>query len=89
MSSEECTKICDFSSELYPIDLQFLPRAGGSLGKHGDLILLTSADGKFHILTKTGRIERSVDAHKGAVLVGQWGHDGASLLTGNSDCTVN
>lgn len=82
MSTEECTKICDFPSELYPTDLQFLPRSGGSLSKHGDLILLTSVDGKFHILSKTGRIERTIEAHKGAILVGQWGHDGASLLTG-------
>lgn len=59
-----------------------MPRASGSLGKHGDLILITSADGKFHIMNRNGRIERTVEAHKGAVLVGQWSNDGAGLLTG-------
>lgn len=69
---------------MYPTNLHFLPRASGSLGKHGDLILLTSADGKFHIMNRNGRIERTVEAHKGAVLVGQWSNDGAGLLTGKS-----
>lgn len=38
--------------------------------------------GKFHLIGKSGRIEKSVEAHKGAALVGQWSPDGASLLTG-------
>lgn len=33
-------------------------------------------------MNRSGRIERSVEAHKGAVLVGQWGNDGTGLLTG-------
>lgn len=65
--------------------MQFLPRTTGTLSKHGDLILITSADGKFHIMNRSGRIERSVDAHKGAILVGQWGNDGAGLLTAGED----
>lgn len=76
------TKLTDLSSDLYPTDMQFLPRVSGTLGKQGDLILITSADGKFHIMNRTGRIERTVDAHKGAILVGQWGNDGTGLLTG-------
>lgn len=38
--------------------------------------------GKFHLLNKNGRIDRTVEAHKGAVLVGRWSYDGAGLLTG-------
>lgn len=29
-----------------------------------------------------GRIEKSVDAHKGAVLAGRWNYDGTALVTG-------
>lgn len=82
VSSNECRKVADLNIDLFPTDLQFLPKIGNSLSKHGDLILLTSADGKFHIMNRTGRVERTVEAHKGAILVGQWGNDGASLLTG-------
>lgn len=38
--------------------------------------------GRFHLVGRNGRIEKSVEAHKGAALVGQWSHDGAGLLTG-------
>ncbi|XP_074029895.1 intraflagellar transport protein Oseg5 isoform X3 [Leptinotarsa decemlineata] len=65
--------------------MQFLPRVSGTLGKHGDLILITSVDGKFHIMNRAGKIERSVEAHKGAILVGQWGNDGTGLLTAGED----
>lgn len=40
--------------------------------------------GKFHIIGKSGRIEKCVEAHRGAVLVGKWSTDGSSLLTGKS-----
>lgn len=64
--------------------MHFLPRYGESLSKHDNLILLTSAEGKFYLITKTGNVEKVIDAHKGAILVGKWGHNGASLLTGNT-----
>jgi hypothetical protein len=38
--------------------------------------------GKFHLISKNGRIEKSVDAHQGAALTGRWSYDGAGLLTG-------
>ncbi|KAF5282730.1 hypothetical protein FQR65_LT02727 [Abscondita terminalis] len=85
VSNNESAKVTDFNSDLYPTSLHFLPRASGSLGKYGDLILLTSSDGKFHIVNRNGRIERTVDAHKGAILMGQWSHDGAGLLTAGED----
>ncbi|RZC39328.1 intraflagellar transport protein 80 -like [Asbolus verrucosus] len=85
VSNNQSTKITQLNKDLYPIDMEFLPRIGGTLGKHGDLILITSADGKFHIMNRSGRIERSIDAHKGAILVGQWGNDGAGLLTAGED----
>jgi len=38
--------------------------------------------GKFHLVGKNGRFEKSVEAHKGAALVGCWSYDGAGFLTG-------
>lgn len=34
---------------------------------------------------KTGRTERVIDAHKGAVMNAKWNHDGTSLLTSGED----
>ncbi|XP_044766624.1 intraflagellar transport protein 80 homolog [Coccinella septempunctata] len=85
VSNNTSSKVAQFNKDLYPTDMQFLPRATGTLGKHGDIILITAADGKFHILNRNGRIERSIEAHKGAILVGQWSNDGSGLLTGGED----
>ena len=41
--------------------------------------------GKVHLIGKTGRVEKSVDAHKGAVLSGRWSYDGSALLTGRNN----
>ncbi|KAJ8980063.1 hypothetical protein NQ317_012903 [Molorchus minor] len=75
VSTNQSTKITQFSNDIYPTDMQLLlPRISGAVGKHSDLILITSADGKFHILNRAGRVEvRSVEAHKGAILVGPMG----------------
>ncbi|XP_076269721.1 intraflagellar transport protein Oseg5 [Rhynchophorus ferrugineus] len=85
VSINQPTRIAQLDKDLFATDMQFLPRMGSTLGKHGDLILVTCADGKFHIINKTGRIERSVEGHKGAILVGQWGNDGTGLLTAGED----
>lgn len=41
--------------------------------------------GKFHLASKAGRIEKSIEAHKGAVLAGRWNFDGTALVTGKDD----
>lgn len=41
--------------------------------------------GKFHLVSKNGRIEKSVEAHKGAVLAGRWNFDGTALITGKKN----
>ncbi|MBN3310460.1 IFT80 protein, partial [Amia calva] len=40
---------------------------------------------KFHLVSKTGRIEKSVEAHRGAVLAGRWNYDGTALITAGED----
>lgn len=85
VSTNEWTKMAQFKQDILPTDMQFMPRVGLSIGKHNDLILLTSADGRFYLINKTGRIERSIEGHKGAVLVGQWNNDGSGFMTGGED----
>lgn len=33
-------------------------------------------------MSRSGRVEKSVEAHRGAVLAGRWNHDGTALITG-------
>ncbi|XP_050301884.1 intraflagellar transport protein 80 homolog [Anthonomus grandis grandis] len=86
VSTNQPTKIAKLGNDMFATDMQFVPRFGtNNLGKNSDLVLVTTVDGRFHIINRTGRIERSVEAHKGAVLVGQWSGDGTSLLTAGED----
>jgi hypothetical protein len=59
-----------------------MPKAAGTAKGGGDLLLMTGAEGKFYLLSLSGRIERAVDAHRGAILSGKWSHDGAGIVTG-------
>ena len=45
------------------------------------LLLSLCLPGRFLIVSKLGRVENSVEAHKGALLGVRWGHDGTTLLT--------
>lgn len=78
----EFVKVTQLNEDVLPTDLQFLSKSSSSLGKHSDVLLITSANGRFYIANRNGRVERTVEAHKGAILVGQWSNDGVGLMTG-------
>lgn len=41
--------------------------------------------GRFLFISKNGRVEKTIEGHRGAVLSGRWSYDGNALLT----CNVN
>jgi intraflagellar transport protein 80 len=41
--------------------------------------------GKFYFCSKAGKIEKSVEAHTGAVLCLRWNYEGSALVTGGED----
>ncbi|CAM1296321.1 IFT80 (predicted) [Pycnogonum litorale] len=88
----DTTKVTDLYNDLYPTDMHWFPKsvAGGGaaskkLSSSSDLFVLTAADGKFHFISKNGRVEKTIDGHKGAVLCGRWSFDATALLTGGED----
>ncbi|XP_078245171.1 intraflagellar transport protein 80 homolog isoform X2 [Pogona vitticeps] len=79
----ETTLVVKLPDDIYPIDLHWFPKSlGGKRQIQADNFVLTSSDGKFHLISKTGRIEKSVEAHCGAVLAGRWNYEGTALVTG-------
>ena len=44
--------------------------------------------GKFILISRSGRIEKSVEAHRGAVLCARWSPSGTDLLTAGEDGVV-
>ncbi|KAG8035853.1 hypothetical protein G9C98_002979 [Cotesia typhae] len=92
-SSTQTTKITEFPEDFYPTDMQWHPRAiqntGTSIKKQShDVVLITTADGKFYLVNKSGRIEKTVDGHKGAILRCRWSYDGSALLTAGEDGVI-
>lgn len=70
--------------------MDWLPAAGGAGAKRvqSDLFALGSADGKVRFVSRAGRVEKTLDAHRGAVIDLHWSFDGSALLTGGEDGSV-
>ena len=86
--AHEATKISELPQELFPTDLNCYPKSlSGSRPKNItlDMFVIGASDGKFYFVQRNGKIDKSVEAHKGAVLVAKWSHDGSGLATGGED----
>ncbi|KAM8954240.1 intraflagellar transport protein 80 homolog [Pelodytes ibericus] len=82
----DTTLVIKLPDDTYPIDLHWFPKNIGSKKQaQAEMFVLTSSDGKFHLISKLGRVEKSVEAHSGAVLAGQWNYEGTALLTAGED----
>ncbi|XP_050164349.1 intraflagellar transport protein 80 homolog isoform X1 [Myiozetetes cayanensis] len=87
--TSETARVVKLPEDLYPIDLHWFPRSiGGKKQSHAESFVLTSSDGKFHLISKLGRVEKSVEAHCGAVLAGRWNYEGTALVTVGEDGQV-
>ena len=60
----------------------------GTGGKGNDSLIITSTDGRFIILNKNARLEKSISAHSGAISSGRWSPDGSGLLTAGEDGAI-
>uniref|UniRef100_A0A1A8JRP5 Intraflagellar transport 80 homolog n=1 Tax=Nothobranchius kuhntae TaxID=321403 RepID=A0A1A8JRP5_NOTKU len=84
--NNETSLVIRLPEDIYPIELHWFPKTiGGKKQVQAEIFVLTSTDGKFHLVSKMGRIEKSVEAHKGAVLAGRWNYDGTALVTAGED----
>lgn len=91
MSNNETSTIMTLPKDCYPTDMHWFPKSGNiGGGKKGtsEIFVLTSTDGKLHIINRSGRVEKSTEAHKGAVLSGRWSYDGTALATAGEDGQV-
>ncbi|XP_048961785.1 intraflagellar transport protein 80 homolog isoform X2 [Canis lupus baileyi] len=82
----ETSQIVKLPDDIYPIDLHWFPKSLGIKKQtQAESFVLTSSDGKFHLISKLGRVEKSVEAHCGAVLAGRWNYEGTALVTVGED----
>uniref|UniRef100_A0A6I8NS05 Intraflagellar transport 80 n=1 Tax=Ornithorhynchus anatinus TaxID=9258 RepID=A0A6I8NS05_ORNAN len=84
--TSEAVQVVKLPDDIYPIDFHWFPKStGGKKQTQVESFVLTSSDGKFHLISKLGRVEKSVEAHCGAVLAGRWNYEGTALVTVGED----
>lgn len=75
--------------DAYFTDLHWYPvnskktQAGGT-----DIFAVSCTDGSVKIISRTGRVEKSIEAHKGACISLKWSYDGTALATAGEDGSV-
>jgi intraflagellar transport protein 80 len=75
-------KVCDLDA--YCTTMAWLPNE-----KSGDNVFaLGCADGTFRLMSGTGREEKKVEAHRGAVICLRWSYDGSAMATSGEDGSV-
>jgi intraflagellar transport protein 80 len=73
----------------YVTALDWFPALPGkSDRKEQEIFVISCTDGTFKLVNRAGRIEKSVDAHTGAVISLRWSYDGTSLATCGEDGVV-
>ncbi|EDW03268.1 GH11144 [Drosophila grimshawi] len=88
--SRDSVEVAKLPDDFIPTDMHWLLLGGRSSGggKGSDTLLICSNDGRFIILNKSARVERSISAHTAAISSGRWSPDGAGLLTAAEDGVV-
>ena len=82
------TKLCDV--DVFVTDIHWFPSHSKRLvSATTDVFVMSSADGSFLLVSKTGRTDKTVkDAHKGAIVTVKWDYEGNSIATGGEDGVV-
>ncbi|VDN53941.1 unnamed protein product [Dracunculus medinensis] len=72
----EAHMMTQLSGNFYPTSLNWFPRNQSK--QPSDIFVITSTEGKFYLFNRSGKIEKSVEAHRGAALCARWsGEDGS------------
>ncbi|XP_026825249.1 intraflagellar transport protein 80 homolog isoform X2 [Ooceraea biroi] len=86
------TVVTEFPNDFYPTDMQWHPYFNNNVpivkGSSFDILLITTTDGKYHLVKRNGRIDKTISAHEGATTLGKWSYDGSALLTAGQDGLV-
>jgi len=74
-------KLCDLDA--YCTSMAFVGNK-----TNDNTFVIGCADGSFRIISETGREEKRIDAHRGAVISLKWSWDGSALATAGEDGSV-
>ena len=78
----ECSGKITLDPKTFITSISWLPSgSGGGSKQASETFAISCTDGTFRFMSRSGREEKSVKAHEGAVIVVAWCHDGSALLT--------
>ena len=85
LNGEPLGKLCDL--DVFITDMHWFPSYSKKLATSAsDVFAVSCADGSFRLVSKTGRVEKTVpNAHKGAVVTVRWSYEGNALVTAGED----
>ncbi|XP_039264339.1 intraflagellar transport protein 80 homolog [Styela clava] len=85
--SGETQVLTKFTNDVYCTHMHRFPTSGqgGKKQGQGELFAVTSTEGKFRLMASSGRIDKTIEAHTGAVISGKWSHDGTAFVTVGED----
>ncbi|KAF5404668.1 Intraflagellar transport protein 80 [Paragonimus heterotremus] len=85
----QTSKVISLPATVFPTDMDCCPRqhrkSGSKSSQTVETFLLGATDGRFYLLSKTGKTDKGVEAHQGAVLSVKWNQDGTSFATSGED----
>jgi intraflagellar transport protein 80 len=88
VNSEDVQKVLELPVDTYITDLHWYPvKSSSRKGSSGaaDLCALATTNGRFALMTSSGKIEKTTEGHTGAILKMRWSHDGTALATAGED----
>ncbi|CAH1781800.1 unnamed protein product [Owenia fusiformis] len=89
LGASDTKQVCKLSEDVFPVDMHWFPKSpGGGKNKGSEVFILACTDGKYLLISRSGRIEKHVEAHRGAVLSTRWSYDGTALATAGEDGQV-
>ncbi|ULU13491.1 hypothetical protein L3Y34_016178 [Caenorhabditis briggsae] len=83
--NNDSQQILSMPETFYPTSLHIFPRSQAAKGGQNDVFAVSTSDGKLNILSRSGKMEKVVDAHNGAALCCRWNSDGTGLLSCGED----
>ncbi|PNH11834.1 Intraflagellar transport protein 80 [Tetrabaena socialis] len=87
MLGEPEQKVCQVDA--YYTDLHWYPMSSKKTQAGGtDVFAVACTDGSVKVISRTGRVEKSIEAHKGACIALRWSYDGTALATAGEDGSV-
>jgi intraflagellar transport protein 80 len=72
----------------YVTDMHWFPATKKVAGGGSDIFVVSSTDGSMRLMSKSGRVEKVVEGHKGAVVSVRWNYEGTALATCGEDGVV-